>query len=75
MNGYDHFLSRHFTVAERDMATHLVVPIPSYPTKGPNEPIPGNIPRELGHTATSTVASTISVSAGMGSPCLRQLSR
>lgn len=75
MDGYDQLLPWDLTTAKGDMATDLVILVPSGTIEAPNEPIPGKIPWEPAHTATSTVTSSTSVSSGIGSPCLTQLSR
>lgn len=75
MKRHDNLLSWVLSMTKCNVAADLVIPIPSCPAKGSNEPIPGEIPGEFAHTATSTMASSIVVSAGIGSSCLRQLSR
>ncbi len=75
MHGNDDFPAGHFGVAQRDVTSHLMILVPPHLPERPNQPIPGNVPGELGQAATSTVASSIAPSTGIGSPCLRQLSR
>ncbi len=75
MDGDDHLPSLALSMAECHMTSHLMVHISPYPGQGPNEPISGQTPGQLAHIATSTVASSIADSSGMGSPCFRQLSR
>jgi hypothetical protein len=75
MDGHHDFLSRYLTVTKRDVTPHLVVFIPTSTTERPDESIPRDVPGKFAHTTTSTVASSIAASSGIGSPCFRQLSR
>ena len=75
MNWHYNFLTWHPMVAKGDVASDLMILIPTSPNERPDEPIPGKIPGELAHTATLTVHSGIAPSSGIGSPCLRQLSK
>ena len=75
MERHHEFPSGVIAMSEGDVAANLVIPIPPCPAQGPNESIPREVPGELAHMATSTVASSISASTGIGSPCLTQLSK
>ncbi len=75
MNGHNNFLAWNLTVTKCNMTAHLMISIPTRPSESSNQPVPRNIPGELAHTATSTVASSSVVSSGINSPCLMQLSR
>ena len=69
------FPSGVIAMPECDVAADLMIPISPCPAKGADESIPKEVPGELAQMATSTVASSIRASTGIGSPCLRQLSK
>lgn len=54
---------------EGDVRANLVIAEETEAFKGPNYALPGQVPGKLGHTDTSTVASSIASSRGIGSPC------
>lgn len=75
MERHYNFPCRIIAMPECNVTADLMIPVPPCPAKGEDESIPREVPGELAHMATSTVASSVRASTGIGSPCLRQLSK
>lgn len=74
MNRDDKFEAGMCRIAKCNVTAHLMINVPACPTQGPNQTVPWEISGQLGHTATSTVASSKPSSSGTGSPCFKELS-
>ncbi len=75
MDGDDELPAGHLGMAQSHVTSRLMVFVPPHAPERSHQAIPGNVPGKLRQAATSTVASSIAPSVGIGSPCLRQLSR
>lgn len=74
MDRHHYLLPRPSRVPQCRVAANLMIHVPTCPAQRSDEAVPGNIPGKFAQTATSTIASVMVLSSGIGSPCFFALS-